>query len=363
MHAALVVRRKKKMVSESDRGSAIGGFDPARVASESAAMKSVLEQARSVASTRATVLLSGETGVGKSFVARLIHHWSRRRDQPFVTVHCGAIPDTLLESELFGHEKGSFTGAHRRKKGEFELAHGGTLFLDEIGTITPSAQIKLLEVLQDQRFHRVGGEKDIEVDVRIIAASNRDLQPMHEEGSFRADLFFRLSVFPIEIPPLRQRREDLPLLVEQTLDRLNRRYRKNVGGLDPVVEQAFQAYDWPGNIRELENVLERAMILESTDRISPRSIPLEIVHTAEPHILVPAGRSNGTLAAVRAAAVAGVERRYLESVLTAHDGRINTTAEAAGISSRQLRKLLAKYEIDKADFKPPPAAASSDEVP
>ncbi len=315
------------------------------------------------------MLLSGETGVGKGVVARLIHHWSRRRDQPFVAVHCGAIPDTLLESELFGHEKGSFTGAHRRKKGEFELAHGGTLFLDEIGTITPAAQIKLLDVLQDQRFHRVGGEKDIEVDVRIIAASNRDLQAMQEEGSFRADLFYRLSVFPIEIPPLRQRREDIPRLLEQIFDRLNHRYRKNVGGLAPVVEQAFQAYDWPGNIRELENVLERAMILESTDRITPRSIPLEIVHTAEPHILVPPGRLTGTLAAVRGAAVADVEMRYLENLLEAHDGRINDSAEAAGITSRQLRKLLAKYEIDKVDFKPspassasPPAASSGDEA-
>ena len=214
--------------------------------------------------------------------------------------------------------------------------------------------------MQDQRFHRVGGEKDIEVDVRIIAASNSDLKPMQEKGTFRADLFYRLSVFPLEIPPLRERREDLPRLVEQKLELLNRRYRRSIGCLDPAVEQAFLSYGWPGNIRELENILERAVILESTDRISPRSIPLEMLRGAGTHIVVPvAGAPPGTLAEARSAAVAGAERRYLEKVLAAHDGRIDASAQTAGMTTRQLRKLLARHEIDKAEFKPSGGPGSS----
>lgn len=315
-------------------------------------MQTVLEQVRTVAPTRATVLLTGETGVGKGVIARLIHHWSNRGGEPFVGLHCGAIPDTLLESELFGHERGSFTGAHRRKKGKFELGHKGTLFLDEVGTITPAAQIKLLDVVQRQRFQRVGGEEEIDVDVRIVAASNRDLEEMHKRGEFRADLYFRLSVFPIEIPPLRQRGADLSRLVGQILESFSRRYQKRIEGLDPAVEQAFRAYEWPGNIRELENVLERACILETTARISPARIPLEILESAEGQDVVPVLlEPAGTLAAVRGAAVAATERRYLERLLAAQNGRMDASANAAGITTRQLRKLLARHGIDKADYK------------
>ncbi len=343
------------MSLEFDRGSRLGCFDPVEMAaSDSPVMKLVLEQARTVAATRASVLLSGETGVGKGVVARLIHHWSNRREQPFVAVHCGAIPDTLIESELFGHERGSFTGAHRRKQGDFELAHGGTLFLDEIGTITPAAQIKLLDVLQEQRFHRVGGEKDIEVDVRIITASNHELKQLQEEGAFRPDLYFRLSVFPIEIPPLRERKEDLPRLVDALLERFDRRYRKRIKGLEPLVEAAFRKYRWLGNVRELENILERAVILETTNRITPESIPLDVLDQVDTHVIVPVTTGPAkTLAEVRAVAVARAERRYLETILAAHEGRIAATAEAAGITTRQLSKLLSRYEIEKADFKPP----------
>jgi transcriptional regulator with GAF, ATPase, and Fis domain len=330
------------------------GHDPSSwTGADSEAMQVVLEKVRTVAPTRATVLLTGETGVGKGVLAKLIHHWSNRADKPFVSVHCGAIPDSLLESELFGHEKGSFTGAHRRKQGKFELADGGTLFLDEVGTITPSVQVKLLDVLQERRFHRVGGEEDVEVDIRIVAATNSDLNRAQMEGHFRPDLYHRLNVFPIEVPPLRERREDLPALVAHFLERLNTIYSKEIQGLEPTVDEAFLSYDWPGNVRELENVLERAYILESTIRISAQHVPFEILNTAEKHVAVamPVGGTK-TLAAARSEAVAAAERRYLIELLTTHQGRIDTSAQTAGITTRQLRKLLAKYEIRKADFKP-----------
>jgi transcriptional regulator with GAF, ATPase, and Fis domain len=331
----------------------IGHGPNAWAGADSKAMKAVLEQARTVAPTRATVLLTGETGVGKGVLAKLIHQWSNRTERPFVAVHCGAIPDSLLESELFGHEKGAFTGAHRRKQGKFELADGGTLFLDEVGTITPSVQIKPLDILQERRFHRVGGEEDIEVDIRIVAATNSDLNRMQKEGRFRSDLYHRLNVFPIDIPPLRERKEDVPALVAHLLERLNALYSKEIAGLEPRVQEAFLSYDWPGNVRELENVLERAHILESTVRISAQHVPFEILNTAEKHVAVamPVGGSK-TLAAARTEAVAAAERHYLVEVLAAHQGRIDASARAAGITTRQLRKLLAKYQIRKTDFKP-----------
>jgi DNA-binding NtrC family response regulator len=316
-------------------------------------MQAVLQKVRAVAPTRATVLLTGESGTGKGVLARLLHRWSTRSDQPFVAVHCGAMADTLLETELFGHERGSFTGADRRKKGKFELADAGTLFLDEVGTITPAAQVKLLDVLQERRFHRVGGEEDVEVDVRIVAATNSDLDLAQREGHFRSDLYHRLNVFPIVVPPLRDRREDLPTLVARLLERLNARYAKPIEGLDPTVERAFACYPWPGNVRELENVLERAHILEPTPRITPQYIPLEILDSAETHVTVqvPVGLDR-SLAGVRREAINAAERHYLAELLGIHQGRIDPSAHAAGITSRQFRKLLAKHGIRKTDFKP-----------
>jgi len=228
------------------------------VQTKSPLMKAVFEKIRSVAPTKSTVLLTGETGTGKGVMAKLIHRHSNRKDAQFISVHCGAIPDTLLESELFGHEKGAFTGAIKRKLGKFEIANGGTMFLDEVGTITPSAQIKLLQVLQDSTFQRVGGEQTIEVNVRVIAATNTDLQTMCAQGQFRKDLYYRLNVFPIDIPPLRDRIEDIPHLAEGFLINMNRINTKSIADIDPPVIEAFTHYSWPGNIRELENVIERA---------------------------------------------------------------------------------------------------------
>jgi transcriptional regulator with GAF, ATPase, and Fis domain len=269
----------------------------------------------------------------------------------FIGIHCGAIPDTLLESELFGHEKGAFTGAVRRKLGKFELANRGTIFLDEIGTITPSAQIKLLQVLQDRTFQRVGGETVIEADVRIIAASNKDLGQMVEQGLFRNDLYYRLNVFPIEIPPLRERREDIPQLTEIFLRQMNRFNHRGIHYVHPQVMEAFQRYPWPGNIRELENLVERACILETSSILTPTSFPAELFAGALSGLSAPAGRTGLTLAEARALAVMEAEKSYLQELLARTRGRINRTAESAGVTVRQISKLMRKYNIRKETFR------------
>ncbi|MBU1905352.1 MAG: sigma-54 dependent transcriptional regulator, partial [Proteobacteria bacterium] len=213
-------------------------------------MKDVYDKIRSVAPTRSTVLFVGETGTGKGVMARLIHRHSNRNNEQFISVHCGAIPDTLLESELFGHEKGAFTGAVRTKLGKFEIASGGTIFLDEIGTITPSAQVKLLQVLQDGTFQRVGREDTTQSNVRVISATNMDLKKMCDNGQFRRDLYYRLNVFPIELPTLKERIDDIPFFAEVFLDKLNKFLQKDIHDVHPKVMDAFRAYSWPGNIRE-----------------------------------------------------------------------------------------------------------------
>ena len=314
------------------------------------AMQRIFDKIRSVAETRSTVLLFGETGTGKDVLARLIHRNSHRSDKQFIPVHCGAIPDTLLESELFGHEKGSFTGAHRRKLGKFEIAHEGTIFLDEIGTITLPAQIRLLRVLQDRTFHRVGGEQSIEADVRVIAATNTSIKEMIAAGTFRSDLYYRLSVFPIEVPPLRERTEDIPLFAQACLDRLNSLYSKDIREIHPEVLEAFMNYPWPGNIRELENLLERGYILETTSMITLESLPLELLNSSSPHARVQVDVTI-PLAEARRRGADDIEKRYLKELLSVHKGRVKTTAEAAGITPRQLHKLMKKHEIRKEDFK------------
>jgi DNA-binding NtrC family response regulator len=313
-------------------------------------MKKALDKIRSVAPTKSTVLLSGETGTGKGELAKLIHRHSNRRDAQFITVHCGAIPDTLLESELFGHEKGAFTGAIRRKLGKFEIAKGGTIFLDEIGTITPSAQIKLLQILQDKTFQRVGAEETILADVRVVAASNIDLKRMCDDGQFRKDLYYRLNVFPVEIPPLRERREDIPHLVRVFLKKMKKFSQKEVHDVHPQVMKAFQGYSWPGNIRELENLMERAHILEQSGVLTPESFPGELFEALTPFASIPVD-AHQTLAQVRRRGIEDIERRYLKEVLARHRGRIQDSANAAGITSRQLHKLMKKHDIHKEEFK------------
>jgi DNA-binding NtrC family response regulator len=313
-------------------------------------MKAVFDKIRSVAPTKSTVLVIGETGTGKGVLASLIHKHSNRNEAQFISVHCGAIPDTLLESELFGHEKGAFTGAIRRKLGKFEIAKGGTIFLDEIGTVTPSAQIKLLQILQDGMFQRVGGEETIEANVRVIAATNTDLKKMCEEGLFRKDLYYRLNVFPIEVLPLRERKEDIRHFVEVFLRRMNKFNAKAIHHVHPAVLEAFEQYAWPGNIRELENLIERAYILETSPVLNPESFPSELFEAQglTPSVTVDA---RLTLSEVRKESLKHIERNYIKEQLVQHKGKIKDSAKAAGMTTRQLHKLMKKYAIRKEDFK------------
>jgi DNA-binding NtrC family response regulator len=320
------------------------------VRTENPLMQQVYQKVRSVAPSKATVLLIGETGTGKSFLARLIHQHSNRQNDQFISVHCGAIPDTLLESELFGHEKGSFTGAHRKKLGKFEIANGGTIFLDEIATLTPAAQIKLLQILQEKTFSRVGGEDTIKVDTRIIAATNADLKEMSAGGQFRKDLYYRLNVFPIELPPLRKRPEDIPRLVKHFLQKLNQEYGKQIQDAHPRTLGALKNYQWPGNIRELENLIERAFILESTSTLTPENFPDELFEGEYPTSPLTVD-TTGILSEARRKVVEDFERHYLIDLFTRNKGKVKLSAEEAGITPRQLNKLMLKYNIRKEDYK------------
>lgn len=324
---------------------------PEMVQTRNPVMEKVFDKIRSVSSTKSTVLLVGETGVGKGVYAKLIHRHSNRQYGQYISVHCGAIPDTLMESELFGHEKGAFTGAVRKKLGKFEIAEGGTIFLDEIGTITPSAQIKLLHVLQDGNFQRVGGEDFIQADVRVISASNANLEDMVKDGQFRKDLYYRLNVFPIKIPPLRERLEDLPLFVDVFLKKLNKFFPKEIHGVHPDVIKAFESYPWPGNIRELENLMERAYILEPSQILTPESFPNELFESQAPYSGGVPMDSSITLTEARRRGLGEIERIYLKELLSQHKGRIKTSAEIAGISTRQLHKLMKKHGLRKEEFK------------
>ena len=314
-------------------------------------MQQIHEQVRLVSPTLTTVLLGGETGTGKGFLARQIHLNSQRKEHPFVSVHCGAIPETLIESELFGHERGAFTGAVKRKQGRFALANRGTIFLDEIGTVTPAIQIKLLQFLQDHTFQPVGSEKILEADVRVVAATNSDLVKMVQDGQFRSDLFYRLNVFPLHIPPLRERREDVPFLANLFIKRLNRIFGKEIRGLSLEVEQAMRSYEWPGNIRELENLLERAFILEKGGELGPGSFPPEIFKEECVFPVLDQERLP-TLGSFRSKAVEQIEMQYLVRLLSHHQGRIAPSAATAGVSTRQLHKLMTKHGLRKEEFKP-----------
>ncbi|HDQ40702.1 MAG TPA: sigma-54-dependent Fis family transcriptional regulator [Desulfonatronum sp.] len=316
----------------------------------SPAMRKVHEKIKLVAGTNTTVLLNGETGTGKGVIARTIHSYSPRAQEPFIGVHCGAIPETLIESEFFGHEKGSFTGAVRRKLGKFELAAKGTIFLDEISTISPSTQIKLLQVLQDKVFQRVGGERDIRLEARIIAASNVDLKPLSDQGAFRTDLYYRLNVFPIDIPPLRERSEDIPLLVDHFLKRLNRLHIKEIHGVHPAVSHALTNYDWPGNVRELENIIERAFLLETSHVLTPESMPQEMFEGLGQGVTFALDITQ-PLAEVRRMALDNVERSYLKALLEKYQGRIKLSATHIGITPRQLHNLMIRHGLRKEEFK------------
>jgi transcriptional regulator with GAF, ATPase, and Fis domain len=306
---------------------------PTEIVGESHSLKYVMSRVEQVASTDATVLLSGETGTGKELIARAIHRASRRRERPFVVVNCAALPATLMESELFGRERGAFTGAHASQAGRFELANRGTLFLDEVGELPLELQPKLLRVLQNGQLERLGSPRTIDVDVRIIAATNRDLYEEVREMRFRRDLFYRLNVFPLTVPSLRDRREDIPLLVKHLVDRHARMLRKAVDTVPLTVMQALEAYDWPGNIRELENVIQRAIILSRNGMLDLKDAWLP--------------RSESTTES-GCTTLIDVERRHIVHVLESCRWRIEGAGGAAqvlALKASTLRSRMLKLGI------------------
>jgi two-component system, NtrC family, response regulator AtoC len=312
-------------------------FNQYGIVGRSKRIQDVIRTAQMVAKSKSTVLVTGETGTGKEMVARAIHFHSAQRDMPLVKVNCAAIPENLLESELFGHVRGAFTGALSSKKGKFALADGGTIFLDEIGTMAPPLQSKLLRVLQEREFEPLGSERSHKVDVRVIAATNRDLRQMVQDGKFQEDLYYRLNVIPIHIPPLRERREDIPLLVDHFVRKHAQRAGKRIEGLAPGVLDALQAADWPGNVRELENTVERAVVLSPTPVIGPDVIRLLGVPTA-PQSGLPSMSLRQNLD--------WAERETVRRALDASNGVKKDAAETMGISQRALSYYLAKHRIE-----------------
>lgn len=310
------------------------GFD--NIVGQSAAMLEVFEKVRMVAPTRANVLLTGESGTGKEVIANAIHQNSPRRNKPFIKVNCGALPLTLLESELFGHEKGAFTHAIKTKPGRFELANGGTLLLDEISETAPEFQVKLLRVLQEGEFERVGGTQTIRVDVRVIAATNKRLDELVREGKFREDLYYRLKVVEISLPPLRERVEDIPLLVEHFLEEFSRYYGKPKSRVHQAVMTALQNYSWPGNVRQLRNVIEGAVVMAGTE-ITLKHLPPEI-HSApreEHYVRIPV-----------TASLEYAERLLIEAALRYNGGNRAKTARQLGIGRKTLYRKLQQYGLE-----------------
>jgi DNA-binding NtrC family response regulator len=326
----------------------------AEFVSSSRQMRPIFEVIQRLGQVNTSVLIRGENGTGKELVARAVHFNSPRKEKPFVAVNCGAIPEALVESEFFGHEKGAFTGAEQRHIGKFQYAEGGTLFLDEIGEISPSMQVKLLRVLQERKFTPIGSNREIRCDVRIIAATNRDLDEMIAGGDFRQDLYYRLNVMPIELPPLRDRVEDIPLLVDHFIHKFNALHGRVQGaqgnteirGIADDALELLRTHGWPGNIRELENVIERAFVLEPTHQISVASLP-------------DLSRSRANRAAGAEPAVDGVdfhgekdhfEREFIVSALRRSGGRINQTVAQSGIPKNTLLRKIRKYGINPSDY-------------
>lgn len=330
-------RELRRQLAEAAAGPEILGRSPA------------VEELRSiiatVAPTEATVLINGESGTGKELVARALHTASERAARPLVTVNCAALAENLLESELFGHERGAFTGADKRREGRFVQADGGTLFLDEIGEMPLALQAKLLRALQQGEVQRVGSDKPLTVDVRVIAATNRNLQTEVAEKRFREDLYFRLNVINIDVPPLRRRPEDIPLLAAHFLQRYAERNRKSIKGFSPQALDAMLRYDWPGNVRELENAVERAAILCNGDRITPRELPQAVAGAADapPPQETPAEQGDGSLAGLK---LDDVERRAIEETLRQTGDNKSEAARRLGITRATLHNKLRKYGME-----------------
>lgn len=316
----------KRLRSEVERD-----FDPGRIVSTSQAMSDVLEMVEKVAPTDAVVLIAGESGTGKELIARAIHQNSKRKDEVFIPINCGALPESLLESELFGHVKGAFTGASTNKKGLFEEADGGTLFLDEIGEMTPPTQVKLLRVLQDGEVRRVGSNVGVSTDVRIVAATNQNLQENIKNGSFREDLYYRLQVILIHMPPLRERRDEIMPIATHYLNGFSQKFKKPVHEFSPAAIKALEKHHWPGNVRELINAVERAVILCQKNKVEPDDLALHM---------------NGSQNSSNASrSLEEVEREFLQTALDEHEGDVKATAKTVGMSITNFNKKLKEYEL------------------
>jgi DNA-binding NtrC family response regulator len=324
--------QKQYLISERD-----AEFNHYGIVGRSRSMQDVLQRCGLVAETKSTILVTGETGTGKEMVARLIHHRSAQRDMPLIKVNCAAIPETLLESELFGHVRGAFTGATMTKRGKFALADGGSIFLDEIGTMSGAIQSKLLRVLQEREFEPLGAERTQKVDVRVMAATNRDLKQLVAEGKFQEDLYYRLNVIPIVLPPLRERPDDIPVLIDHFVEKHRQRTGKRIDRIEPDVVDALRAYNWPGNVRELENTIERAVVLATGPIITASSISL-LGATSTPSSGLPSPRLHQN--------IEWVERETIRRALQQAGGVKKDAAEMMGISQRALSYYLAKYRID-----------------
>ncbi|OGW82159.1 MAG: hypothetical protein A3G33_10545 [Omnitrophica bacterium RIFCSPLOWO2_12_FULL_44_17] len=334
-----------------------GKYDFSNVVSESPSMKAILDLVRRIVDSEAsTVLIQGESGTGKDLIARTIHYAGRRGNKPFVSINCAAIPDTLLESELFGHQKGAFTDARQTKKGLVEEASGGTLFLDEIGDMSRELQSKLLHLIDQKKFRKVGDVKEQDADIRIIAATNKDLKREVSEGRFREDLYYRLHVVPIDIPPLRDRKEDVPALVSFFIAHFNQEFRKSIKGLSSEAIEILMKYNWPGNVRELKNVIERAMILNQEDIIRPEHCPSEIeCRCILKDTFRPTDRettSQQLPSCLVGIPLEAIEKQVIQLTMQRTDGNQSQAAKLLGIGRDALRYKMQKFELIPAEEKP-----------
>jgi transcriptional regulator with PAS, ATPase and Fis domain len=299
-----------------------------------------------VAESDSSVVVTGETGTGKELVARCLHANSSRRDALFLPINCGALPEHLLESELFGHEKGAFTGATSQKPGLLETAQGGTVFLDEISALSPSLQVKLLRVLQERQLRRVGGRREIEIDIRILSATNDDLEALIAKGTFRSDLYYRLNVITIPVPPLRDRLEDIPLLTQNFLEQLNNKVDKQVVTTTQEAIDVLQRFNWPGNVRELQNVIERAFWLTDSDSIVPQDLPAKLIEDVQPAIdaSLPYGEAKRVY-------LEPFEKGYLSRLLEDSEGNVSRAAEKAGLHRSSFQRLLKQHGVRSSDHR------------
>jgi two-component system, NtrC family, response regulator PilR len=343
---ARVVRHERDVLRQAISTQGFAG-----IIGRSGPMLAVFSMVETVCRTNSTILVTGESGTGKELVARAIHQQSLRRDKPFVAVNCGALPENLLESELFGHVRGAFTGADTNKKGLIEVADQGTVFLDEIAEMTPAMQVKLLRVLQERKYRRVGGTEETGVNIRIIAATNQDLAKLVPEGRFREDLFYRLSVIPIRLPSLRERVDDIPLIADHFLAKYNQEMGKSISGITPDATRALREYPWPGNVRELENAIERAVALEPTERIQLQALPTHLQDGRPATPISPIGAASLVVEQLPGSGfnlehyLQDLERSHVERALKQTGGVQVRAAELLGLSFRQFRYLVKKYGV------------------